>query len=1028
MVSMGVPGGTTMGDGLGTGWVKIKPDTRGFGKELGKGIGKDVDGIGKSAGGRFKTSFGSMLTAGGGLFAAAGVGKLIGTAFSEGAEAIKIGKLTEQVIKTTGGAAKITADQVGSQSESISKKTGIDDEAIQSGANLLLTFSNVRNEAGKGNDVFNQTTAIANDMSVALGQDMKSSSIQLGKALNDPLKGMTALGRAGVSFTADQKEQVKVLMESGDILGAQKVILNEVGKEFGGAAEAAASPLDKLKVTWGNLLEEVGVRAMPIIDKMVSWLSDNLPKAIDTAKEAFSRITGVIVPVFDFFKKFPGVLIPVGAAILGVLVAALVIKAAALWANVTAWWALNSAMLVAAAPFIAVALLVAALVAGVIYAYKNFEGFRNVVDTVAEVLKSVLAVAVRFIVETIWPALLAAFRLVTTVVLPALLRVFQTVWSGIQAAINVAWAVIKVIFAAVKWYVEYILMPVFTKVLLPAIQWAWGLISSAISGAWNFIKPIFQKVIDFVRDTLVPIWDKVSSAVSNAFGKIPGYIQGALKTAGGIVGGFMDGVASIADAIGLDAIAKSLRGGAASARRWGSTVTAGGTGGQNVGKGPRQAFARGGDVPGPRVNRDIVPAMLMPGEFVMRRSAVDKFGPEFMSSLNKGDLPGFKDGGIVSAIGDKLGGALDWARKVTAGAVEDKWPKMGVPSGLLGIPPGGANKLREGVIEKIRGEAQRVEAEAAAAMTSGMEGGPGGDYTDQMKQARADVIAKFGQMVVGGYANRNIAGTNTRSDHGKWRAWDFMVGLGNVAKGNAIADFLLGNKSKYLLKYLIWNDRQNSGSGWRPYGHPGDSSRSNATLQHRDHVHASFHGAASTNMPDGAYTGTSGSLQSMAKSMLAARGWGNQWPQFDRLVQKESSWNPNAQNRTSTAYGLGQFLNMTWRPYGPKTSDPRKQLDYMMSYIRDRHGDPAGALAFHLRNNSYGTGGMVEPTMHRNSFDAGGSLSPGWNVVNNQTGADEHLVPAGRGGVNVGTIVMNDREDIDMFWRRAEFYEVAGTL
>ena len=86
------------------------------------------------------------------------------------------------------------------------KKTGIDDEAIQSGENLLLTFTNIRNEAGKGNDVFNQATETMTDMSVALGQDMKSRRRQLGKALNDPIKGITALSRVGVSVHRGPEE------------------------------------------------------------------------------------------------------------------------------------------------------------------------------------------------------------------------------------------------------------------------------------------------------------------------------------------------------------------------------------------------------------------------------------------------------------------------------------------------------------------------------------------------------------------------------------------------------------------------------------------------------------------------------------------------------------------------------------------------------------------------------------------------------------------------------------------------------
>jgi phage-related minor tail protein len=113
----------------------------------------------------------------------------------------------------------------------------------------------VRNEVGKGNDIFDQATGIITDMSVALGQDTSSSAIQLGKALNDPIKGVTALQRVGVSFTASQKEQITTLVESGKTLDAQKLILAELGKEFGGAAEAAATPLGKLQQRIGDLAE-----------------------------------------------------------------------------------------------------------------------------------------------------------------------------------------------------------------------------------------------------------------------------------------------------------------------------------------------------------------------------------------------------------------------------------------------------------------------------------------------------------------------------------------------------------------------------------------------------------------------------------------------------------------------------------------------------------------------------------------------------------------------------------------------------
>ena len=122
---------------------------------------------------------------------------------------------TNAVLKSTGGAANVTAKEVSSLAESLMQKSGVDDEAIASGENLLLTFTNIRNEAGKGNDIFNQATGVMLDMSVALGQDMKTSAIQVGKALNDPIKGMTALQRVGVSLHRRPEEDDQRMQESG---------------------------------------------------------------------------------------------------------------------------------------------------------------------------------------------------------------------------------------------------------------------------------------------------------------------------------------------------------------------------------------------------------------------------------------------------------------------------------------------------------------------------------------------------------------------------------------------------------------------------------------------------------------------------------------------------------------------------------------------------------------------------------------------------------------------------------------------
>lgn len=252
----------------------------------------------------------------------AGVGFALKGAFDAAEESAKISRETERVLTTTGASAWTTADQIGALAESTSKLTGADDELIQSGANLLLTFTNVKNSVGEGNDIFDQATGLALDMSTVLGTDMSGASIQLGKALNDPIKGISALSKAGVSFTGEQKEQIKTLTESGDVLGAQKIILAELSKEFGGAAAAAKTPMDELRVKLGNFQEDLGATLVPIIsgaaDKLgfMIGLFEALPGPVQIGVIALGGIATTIGAGVVLFDKLTDTFGPVMSKIM----------------------------------------------------------------------------------------------------------------------------------------------------------------------------------------------------------------------------------------------------------------------------------------------------------------------------------------------------------------------------------------------------------------------------------------------------------------------------------------------------------------------------------------------------------------------------------------------------------------------------------------------------------------------------------------------------------------------------------------
>lgn len=196
----------------------------------------------KKTGGTFQSALGGVALAAG-----------IGFAVSEFEDAEATARKTEAVIKSTGNAAQVTAGQQDKMVQSLSNLAAVDDEVVAGGANVLRTFKSIQ-----GQETFEGALGAALDLSAALGTDLQSASMQVGKALEDPLKGITALTRAGVSFSAAQKEQIRNFVEVGDKASAQKMILAELETQFGGQAEAAVTSSARMKVAFGNTAEAVG--------------------------------------------------------------------------------------------------------------------------------------------------------------------------------------------------------------------------------------------------------------------------------------------------------------------------------------------------------------------------------------------------------------------------------------------------------------------------------------------------------------------------------------------------------------------------------------------------------------------------------------------------------------------------------------------------------------------------------------------------------------------------------------------------
>jgi hypothetical protein len=403
-----------------------------------------------------RTSRSAGRMAAGVALGAVGVGIAVGgmaLSFLHAAEeSQQVSRQTSAVLESMGATAWTSAAQVEALSTALSNQTGIDDELIQSGQNVLLRFQSIRNEVGEGRDVFDQATRTTLDMSVAMGTDMAAAAQRMGRFLGDPIRGMRLMERQGIMLTDQQKRQVEAMMEAGDVAGAQGILLSELGERYGGSAEAQATASQRLSTIWGNLQEQLGEKLLPLAEKFANWLAEELPGAIEKAEEWVGKLVDKGKEFQDWLEDH-GVTMKEAAQIIGVTL----VGAFLLWAASAA--AAAAATLLAAAPVILVTAAIAALVAGLIYAYNNWDTFRNTVDTVWKFLK-----------DSVWPNLKEGARIVKDV-LGGALSDAKGAFDTLKSAAETAWPAIVAAFNAAKGPIMFVLNPILDAMRLAIDLW-----------------------------------------------------------------------------------------------------------------------------------------------------------------------------------------------------------------------------------------------------------------------------------------------------------------------------------------------------------------------------------------------------------------------------------------------------------------------------------------------------------------------------------------------------------------------------
>ncbi|MBI3043587.1 MAG: phage tail length tape measure family protein [Betaproteobacteria bacterium] len=163
----------------------------------------------------------------------------------------------EAVLRATGNAAGFTKAQLDAEAESLKRSTGFDDDQVRASMAVMLTFKQITG------DTFSESMRMAADLSRLLGQDLQSSVLQLGKALENPETGLTMLSRSGVSFNDTQKETIKRLVDVGRQAEALTLILQTMKHQgIDRVAESMnvglTAAMRNAGLAWDDLLKEIG--------------------------------------------------------------------------------------------------------------------------------------------------------------------------------------------------------------------------------------------------------------------------------------------------------------------------------------------------------------------------------------------------------------------------------------------------------------------------------------------------------------------------------------------------------------------------------------------------------------------------------------------------------------------------------------------------------------------------------------------------------------------------------------------------
>lgn len=442
----------------------------------------------------------------------------------------------EAANRSMGQAAGFSTEQLQEQAGALMALSTFDDDEIMRKVTAnLLTFGNVSGE------VFERTQRAIVDVSARMGTDLQATTMQLGRALNDPLKGMNALARAGIQFTDQQKAQIRAMVAAGNAAGAQRVMLAELERQFSGSAQAMleADPTAKLKKQWDSFLETVGELALNVLPPLLNRVTELAAafNQLDPATQQVAIGAVAVAAALGPLLMVVGPLVPIIGALTTALLAS--VPAAIGWgaAMVTAFGAAGAAgalsvFMAAIGPALPIIAGLAVALGGAYLAWQNWESIGPMLqelwgwieNTLGPPLQRIVSAA-SGVLDALWNGPLgndirAAIGFIVSFgnvigevlgpvakgVIEALGSIVSTVFAGIERALNAVSALLRGDFTEAWNNIKALVN---------------GIVEGIVDAAWKMVRGAWEAIQDF--------WRRSQSIVSQ--GGVAGVTRGIAESA-----------------------------------------------------------------------------------------------------------------------------------------------------------------------------------------------------------------------------------------------------------------------------------------------------------------------------------------------------------------------------------------------------------------------------------------------------------------------------------------------------------------